>query len=305
MENIIRVVGGAYSAKINLSRGANCISLRNSEYNAKILRESNCSAKPDNPYLYGLPILYPVNRIENGSFVFENRKYSFPINEPKTNCHIHGSIHETQFDAVQINESCVNCRYYGQYADCTQKFRIELYYELSNKGLLIKTTITNLSDKNMPNFLGFHTTFNVPFINNSNAKNIRIFVDNELEAQRNMNTYLPNGNFPNPDEIMKKLKNGSFVSYGNPISRHYKSGASGLMEIYDIENNLKIVYENDKKFGWRLIYNGNGEDYICLEPQTCMINCQNSELDKKFTGFDYIKPKLSKEYISKIYINKM
>lgn len=135
-----------------MNRGANCISLRNSEYDAKILREPDFSAELDNPYLYGMPILYPVNRIENGKFVFENRQYSFPINEPKTNCHIHGFVHETQFDAVQVNESCVNCSYEGQFADCKQKFRIELYYEISDKGLLQKTTITNLSDKNMPVF---------------------------------------------------------------------------------------------------------------------------------------------------------
>ena len=288
-----------------MNRGANCISLRNSDYDAKILREPDYSTKLDNPYLYGMPILYPVNRIKNGNFVFENRKYSFPINEPNTNCHIHGFLHETQFDAVHVNENCVNCRYEGQYADCMQKFRIELYYEISDKGLLQKTTITNLSDKNMPNFLGFHTTFNIPFANSSDAKNIRVRVDNDLEVQRNMDTYLPTGTFPEPDDVTRSLKDGSFVSHGRPISRHYRAGASGAMEIYDVKNKLKVVYENDKKFGWRLIYNGNGEDYICLEPQTCMVNCPNSGLDREFTGFDYIKPGSSKEYVSKIYINKM
>lgn len=252
-----------------------------------------------------MPVLYPVNRIENGSFVFENRKYSFPINEPKTNCHIHGLLHEAQFSAVQVNESCIDCCYEGQYADCQQKFRMELYYEISDSGLLQETTVTNLSDEDMPVFLGFHTTFNVPFVNNSDAKNIMVYVDSDLEVQRNMNTYLPTGKFPDPDEVTQNLKNGSFVSYGNPISRHYKAGESGLMEIYDVKNKLKVVYENDKKFGWRLIYNGNGEDYICLEPQTCMVNCQNSELDRSFTGFDCIKPGLSKKYVSKIYIDKM
>lgn len=252
-----------------------------------------------------MPVLYPVNRIENGSFIFENRKYSFPINEPKTNCHIHGLLHEAEFNATLINEHCINCWYEGQYADCMQKFKMELYYEISDGGLLQKTTITNLSDKDMPNFLGFHTTFNVPFANNSDAKNIRVRVDNDLEVQRNMNTYLPTGKFPDPDNVTRNLKNGRFVSCGSQISRHYRAGASGLMEIYDIKNKLKVVYENDKKFGWRLIYNGNGEDYICLEPQTCMVNCQNSEFDRDFTGFDFIKAELSKEYISRIYIDKM
>ena len=29
---------------------------------------------------------------------------------------------------------------------------------------------------------------------------------------------------------------------------------------------LKKVYENDEKFAYRLIYNGDANEYICLEP---------------------------------------
>jgi len=62
-QKIIELKSGAYSAKINLSRGANCISLRNEKYNAMLLREPDYSRELDNPYLYGMPILFPVNRI--------------------------------------------------------------------------------------------------------------------------------------------------------------------------------------------------------------------------------------------------
>ena len=61
-----------YIAQINVSRGANCISLRHEGYGAKILREPEYT-RLDNPYLYGMPILYPNNRISGGRFSFENR----------------------------------------------------------------------------------------------------------------------------------------------------------------------------------------------------------------------------------------
>ena len=70
---IIRLQAGDYIALINPERGANCISLRNSKYKAVILREPNKSGVLDNPYLYGMPILYPANRISGGSFRFEGR----------------------------------------------------------------------------------------------------------------------------------------------------------------------------------------------------------------------------------------
>ena len=64
---LINLSGGGYSAVINLNRGANCISLRH-ESGAVILREPEDPDVLDNPYLYGMPILFPVNRIDNGCF---------------------------------------------------------------------------------------------------------------------------------------------------------------------------------------------------------------------------------------------
>ena len=74
MERIYEIKHGDYTAKINLSRGANCVSLRNKKYNAVILREPDYDKVPDNPYLYGMPILYPANRISGGRFEFEKRE---------------------------------------------------------------------------------------------------------------------------------------------------------------------------------------------------------------------------------------
>lgn len=58
MENIVKILFGEYSAKINITRDANCISLKNSKYNASVLREPDYSKPLDNPYLYGMPILF-------------------------------------------------------------------------------------------------------------------------------------------------------------------------------------------------------------------------------------------------------
>ena len=122
MENIVKILFGEYSAKINITRGANCISLKNSKYNASVLREPDYSKPLDNPYLYGMPILFPVNRIEGGEFA--------PL------------------------EKC--------------------------------------------------------------------------------------------------------------ISRHYRAKKSGAIELYDKSKNLRVIYENDEKFKWRLFYNGNADEFICL-----------------------------------------
>ena len=104
--------GGGYSAFINLSRGANCIGLRHESYGARILREPDYRAgELDNPYLYGMPILFPVNRISGGCFSFEGREYVFPINEPATECHLHGELHRAPFSVLEQSDDRIVCSF--------------------------------------------------------------------------------------------------------------------------------------------------------------------------------------------------
>lgn len=306
MDEIIEIKSNYYTAGINLTRGGNCISLRNSKYNAKILREPNYLHKLDNAFLYGMPILYPVNRIHRGNFEFEGRTYTFPINEPSTNCHLHGELHNTEFKLIDKGDDFVLCQYVSsnKQKGFMHKFSITMRYEVSNNGLCQNVEIKNLSDINMPNFLGFHTTFNIPFLNESDTKDIAVLTDVKDEIERDMSVYLPTGKILPVNSIMKKLKNGKLNPFECMLSRHYKIGKKKRIEIKDLSKKIKVVYENDEKYKFRLIYNGNANEYICLEPMTCMANCQNAPFDREYAGFDYIEPGKSKNYISKIYIEE-
>lgn len=299
-----KIAFGDYEAVINLKRGANCISLRNGKYNAEILREPDYEKGLDNPYLYGMPVLFPVNRISGGEFEFEGRKYVFPVNEPNTNCHLHGVLHETEFKVLEKTESKIVCLYQAdkeEYLNFPHGFEVKLSYELTDDGFSHKTEITNLSEENMPLFIGFHTTFNSCFAKNGNKDDVFVLIQLKEEFERNMTNYLPTGLKPEFDDVSEKLSKGMFNPFEKPISRHYRASGNKMV-IYDKGNDLSLVYENDEKFGFRLIYNGNADEYICLEPQTCLANCQNSPFDRKEAGFDYIKPKETKTYYSKIYI---
>ena len=306
--NIVTIAAGDYEAKINLSRGANCISLSNAKYDAQILRVPDYSRELDNPYLYGMPILFPVNRISGGRFEFEGRDYVFPINEEKTGCFIHGVLHESEFTAERMNENTVLCSFTAQngnpYPGFPHNFKIEIEYSIAENKFNQITRVINLSDKNMPVFLGYHTTFAVPFLKDSNPDDLRVSVPIGAEFERNMENYLPTGNMPAPDKITSALNEGCFSPFSMPISKHYRKGASDKMMISDIKRRIRVVYENDEKLAYRLIYNGDADEYICLEPQNCIANCANSPFKRADAGFDYIKPQECKEYYSKIWIEK-
>ncbi len=134
----IRIIQyGDYTAAINLSRGANCISLRNRKYDAGILREPDYSKGLDNPYLYGMPILFPVNRIADGEFTFEGRTYTFPINESQTGCHLHGELHKYEFEPLEVTSNKIVCVYRAErehpYLSFPHAFEIRMEYELHKR----------------------------------------------------------------------------------------------------------------------------------------------------------------------------
>ena len=308
MEDMVCIKAGEYTAEINPLRGGNCVRLYHSGYDAEILRIPDYSKPLDNPYLYGMPILYPNNRISGGGFTFENRAYAFPVNEPSTNCHIHGFLHETPFKITEQGDDYVVCQYQATkenpYCTFPHEFRFFLRYTLTNDGLIFETEIYNDSPENMPNFLGFHTTFNVPFLVGGKADDVRVLAQVKDEIERNMQ-YLPTGNVLKDDDITCKLCEGTFKPFERVLSRQYLKKDGGRVALMDVSRGLSVVYEMDKKFGFRLIYNGNADEYICIEPQTCMANCLNAPFAREYTGFDYIPAYSSKKYTMKLYVKEI
>lgn len=198
----------------------------------------------------------------------------------------------------------IKCKYDSDelYDYFPHKFNVEISYSLNRAGLTQETCIHNLSNTNMPAFLGFHTTFNIPFISGASAEDICVFAEVGEEIDRDMTNYLPTGKIFSGDEISKQFNKGKFFPIKNKISKHYKADKNGRIELLDMRKRLKVVYDNDKKFGWRLFYNGSGDGFICLEPQTCMVNCQNLYLNGKDTGFDYISPNERKNMYPKFIL---
>ena len=306
-QEIVQIQANGYIAKINLSRGANCISLRNEQYGAVILREPNYK-KLDNPCVYGMPILYPNNRISGGCFTFENREYSFPINEPHLNNHIHGFLHETPFVLMAQGENYVVCEYKATkekpYSTFPHEFLVRISYYLDENGLSCDMGIFNESNENMPNLLGFHTTFNLPFLTGGDALDVRVLTQVKDLVERNRQTHLPTGEISPDDEITNALCQGLFIPCGNTLSRQYFKKNKGKIALTDTKRKISVVYDVDEKFGYRLIYKDNTNEYLCIEPQTCIPNAPNSPFDRTFAGFDYISPKQSKNYHMQIYIKE-
>ncbi len=62
--------------------GSNLISLKWKPSGLKLLKTPETKEEYNaNPFLFGIPVLFPPNRIDHGRFTYAGRTYELPINE--------------------------------------------------------------------------------------------------------------------------------------------------------------------------------------------------------------------------------
>jgi aldose 1-epimerase len=307
----IRFLAGGYEALIIPEVGANVIELKDNIRNLSLLRTPDDSlefeAFKERPQVYGLPLLFPPNRIEDGNFKIGNKIYQFPINEPKNNNYIHGFIKNekwivTRKEIIDGNKAQVEAIFnftkeHDFYKYFPHEFQAKLVYILSDKGLKQITSITNLSGEKMPIGIGFHTAFNVPFHPESKDEDCRLIasIDKRWEQdERN----LPTERILDLTEDEKKYLNTGIMPLGYKIESHYmlkpmniKAGNFNGAIIEDTSKGLRVVYEMGEKYRHMVVWNDMGDKhYVCIEPQSWVINAPNIKLDDSITGFKTLEP---------------
>ena len=83
----VHFTAGGYEAVMVPSVGANVVKLKHTATGIEILRTPDAEEMEnfkERPQIYGLPLLFPPNRIADGTYTFEGRKYQYPITIPTT-----------------------------------------------------------------------------------------------------------------------------------------------------------------------------------------------------------------------------
>ena len=295
-----------YIAEFRSDLGGNCYRLYHKECGAELLRTPESEEKLFSEiYLFGNPILFPPNRVRGGEFEFEGRKYTLPINEPKTNSHIHGALYKKPFEIVEKTESSVSFLYKaeaGEYIGFPHAFRILRSYELSENGLTEKVKVFNDSDANMPFMLAFHTTFNIPFVNGAREENCYMKVAVGKEHLRDVN-YLPTLEYVGGREREEMLSSGTYPISCDALSAFYDN-FNPCSEIIDTGSGLKIVYEGSEQYKYRMLWVKKGGNLAVIEPQTCAIDCFHLEEPAEKKGLLVISPGESEELVTRFSLSK-
>ncbi|WP_298842916.1 aldose 1-epimerase [Clostridium sp.] len=301
---------GGYEALLIPEVGANVIMLKDNNRGLNILRtpgeEVTFEEFKERPQIYGIPILFPPNRIEDGRFKVKNKQYEFPINEPEKNNHIHGFLRNVNWDIdelevidsnrVHVKVKFQNDESSGFYKYFPNRFSTFLTYELSCKGLQQKLEIFNLGYEDLPVGVGFHTAINIPFYLESKPKDyfLKASIGEKWELNKRS---LPTGKRILLNKEEKKIRKEGLNPLKEEMDGHYTVESLNIEDknfkgfiIEDRNSKTKVIYEIGEKYKHMMIWNSNGDkNFVCTEPQSWVINAPNVRLNNNITGFNLLK----------------
>lgn len=314
MESIV-LSGGNYTARLDPSFGAQLYSLRWTRKGEalRILHEPESRQRmAEKPTNYGLPILFPPNRLDGGRFTVGGRTYQFPLNEPERGNSLHGFLHQRPWKLVSHTDSeAVMAFDIGPDADEAGRevydlfpvtARVELTYRLSDEGLFQKVRVENRGEEAMPLGLGFHSSFEI-----DPQSRIQLSAGERVMLNDRM---LPTGKVRELNQEEEALRGEGMDPLRRLMDDHYTAKplkedeepwhSARISRFLPEGKNVTVRYRVNRFYRHWMVWNGflDGH-FICLEPQNWRVNAPNlyEEIGEK-SGLDMVEAGGSKEALA-------
>lgn len=300
---------GSYTALLIPSTGANLVRLYHAETGAEVLRTPGAdeiAAFLRRPHVFGVPVLFPPNRIADGCYTFEGRTYRYPITIEKEHNYHHGILKSQPFQVSKAletdDEVLIECRYYSNagcdaiFRDFPHAFKCKMVFRLTAGGLEQEVMFANRSAERMPLGVGFHTPLRIPFAGGTAADYVmRVAVGEQVELN---GRGLPTGRLLGLSEPFARLREGGLrvtgcapIEAGFTLREIEVDGApyrGALVE--NLRTGVRTFYEVDgRTVYWTLWNNGGQEPYCCPEPQTWFTDAPHAA-DPAAAGFRAVAP---------------
>ncbi|MEG1587394.1 MAG: aldose 1-epimerase, partial [Bacteroidales bacterium] len=319
MEAIAFQAGG-YEAILIPGMGASVVRLYHREKHINILRTPTAAEAETfrkRPQIFGTPLLFPPNRIADGTYTYHNRTYRLPITLAKQNCHHHGDLKSQPFAVTRLskqrNEVLIEAEYRSD--SCSDAifryfphpFICRMTLRLSARGLTQTVTFINTGDEPMPVGMGYHTPLMVPFEPGTGDYRMWLSAGDEWVLNER---FLPTGKTIPLNDTLSLLRTEGIAPLAfpyekalanKPLIRNGKIYNGAI--ITNTETGNTLYYEVDKQFRhWTLWNNGAKGDYVCPEPQTWAINAPNLSVPAEISGFQAVGPGESWSATTHLYL---
>ena len=293
----VKITCGGYTAILCPSFGGNCLKLTYGE--ASFLRTPpDAETLEKNPHLYGLPLLLPPNRIAGGEWQCNGRTYRLPVNEQARQNHLHGYIAQAPFELAGIEKNSITMRYHTGlhpvYACQGLLCQISITYSLSESGLEQKIILKNEGDGPFPLGLGLHASVCLPFLCHDNADDIRLRIPALEEWTLERSRVLPNGQTEDT-ALARALRRGAVIPGAQPLS----ALVTFEKEEFFLTNirTCSTLYCALSGYPFAMLWNADAnQSFLCVEPQSWIINAPNVSLPAQRTGYVPLAPQESRTY---------
>ena len=227
---------------------------------------------------YPSAFLFPFpNRIRDGKYAFEGKKFEVPINDIQGNNAIHGLV---AFKKFEINDFSTNelelvYNYRGNLESYPFSYQFKVKYSLlQNHELCLEFEIANTGKTTMPCGFGWHPYFGFEGSTIGDFK-LKLPIRNKLELDERL---LPTGE--------KELERFQVISLKNSILDHIyeMKNRNGLqvIELRDKANKIKVYQSaGENGLNYFVIYTPPSRNCVAIEPQSCPTNAFNSQVDLK------------------------
>jgi len=226
----------------------------------------------------GTPVLYPTpNRVRNAEWTFSGKKYEQKKNgQPRI---LHGLAYDEPFEvaALTAGEDCA-CAVLRLRIDSQKEYfasypfesELELKYILSADGVKAEYTVRNLSGDVMPFGLALHPYF----YKLGGASKTWLSVPASATPVTE-ETFYPTGEFHTEPPEFVSLKTprrvGELV-----LDNDYTLLEKGAPCVIRYESpGFEMRLTSSDEFEHVMVYVPQGEDFFCVEHQTCSINAFN------------------------------
>jgi aldose 1-epimerase len=276
-----------YGACLIPSLGANVIRLwyERPEENFEVLRTPpNAAVFLSDPFAYGVPVLFPANRVSGGFYEWDGVRYQFPQNQPN-GMHIHGVLHNHPWPLVSYRHNREGAFVRLELdtrkdAELRQAFPVDILFRLdislTRNGLEHRFSVENRGERSFPAGLAYHTAFRIPFRAGTPHESIRMSLPIEARCIDDPVSRLPTGAVVSLDGFEQMIASADGAP---PLERGldflYTSQAKVPREaiLRDILCGWEVVYTAGKDSRYWIIWNSNGEkDFVAIEPQTWLSN---------------------------------
>ncbi len=284
-EDAVVLTNSGYEAVILPGYGANCISLIHLPTGDQLLRVPETAEElQTKSNVYGLPVLFPPNRIRDGKFIFLGHQYCLPINEPERENHIHGILHRTPFVWNGEDSFLFRADAKNPYFSFPHAFDMERQYRLTQNGLEVILKVTNRSRATMPCGIGVHASFGL-------VREHPCFLEIQAEKQWLVDPVrlLPTGSTVQNSPLLSQLRSGKLDPDKGSISVLLECLPQCVIRLKKPCGTWKCTM--DKHFRFVMLWNGGGgKHFICPEPQTWVTDAPNLPFGADTTGLIQIQP---------------